>query len=586
VAGAAGEAGSAGQAGGNQAGSAGQAGGPGFVGLLIDDFEDGDGQSLLGTGWYGYTDAGNGGDSTLTFTGATGSAVAMGGPGYASTKSLEVSYSLDKGTYTYDPFVGFGVSLAAGNANFDASGYEGIGYVYRGAAHTVRLETSDVTDYDYYGVPVAASADWKTVMLPFAQFAQGGWGTKVPLDTTHARVVSFHMVGSTGSQATLDIDDLTFVTDIPKGPPDWTILPPQPPADTELASLEITNPLQAQAEATLSKGYNITNWLESDKFVDFSTYNESYVQNLAAAGFKALRLPIDLDRYVTATTGSGDTLDVTLDSDLFLILDSFDTWTQDSGLSLTIDYHQYDRSLDMTDADSAALTVVLWKKVAEHFASSPRTDLYYELLNEPALSVTGTISAAQWDTLANSMIAAIRSVDSTHTLIFGDTSWYDIDQLVKREPLADTNVIYAIHDYDPFLFTHQGASWADMGSTHDVPYPYSEARWSEYSSDLGFTSTMPAWILGSAQGYYRTGTHSAVRNHIVAAKAWAVEHNVPIICNEFGAYDGSSRLEDRVNYYTDVIGVFNELHIPWQHWFMVMDEAGNVNPDIAAAMGL
>ena len=76
------------------------------------------------------------------------------------------------------------------------------------------------------------------------------------------------------------------------------------------------------------------------------------------------------------------------------------------------------------------------------------------------------------------MVAAIRAQDSTHSIIFGDVEWYGIDKLVSRQPLADTNVIYAFHDYEPFIFTHQGASWANLGATHDLPYPYDPARWS------------------------------------------------------------------------------------------------------------
>ena len=62
---------------------------------------------------------------------------------------------------------------------------------------------------------------------------------------------------------------------------------------------------------------------------------------MAAAGFRSLRLPIDLDLYVASTTGTGDSLAITVSEDLWQVLDAFDTWTQAHGLSLTIDYHQY-----------------------------------------------------------------------------------------------------------------------------------------------------------------------------------------------------------------------------------------------------
>jgi licheninase len=125
-----------------------------------------------------------------------------------------------------------------------------------------------------------------------------------------------------------------------------------------------------------------------------------------------------------------------------------------------------------------------------------------------------------------------------------------------------------------------------MASTHDLPYPYSAERWSAYFGDLGFTSAMPSWILDAARGYYHTGNRAAIRNQMVQAKRWAVANNVPVICNEFGAYDRTSRLEDRARYLTDVVSIFEELEIPWQQWFMIMDADGNVLPEYRAALRL
>jgi len=553
----------------------------------VDDFEDGDDQPLIPGAWYRFDDQSKGGGSTLTFSGATDGAIAMNGAGFQSERSLQIDHVFDQGTLSYLPFVGFGASLADPASPLDWSGYEGVSYSYRGAAHNVRVEIPEVKDYDVHGVSVPASDTWKTVVFPFRQFAQEGWGTKVPFDATRVTNLSFYLRGPDGGSGSLQIDDLKVVRTVPAVEPDMPVNPPAVPADEPAGSLVITNPLQAKAEAYLTRGYNITDWLESERFSGF-VYDEDFVSRLALAGFKGLRLPIDLDRYVDSKTGTGASLAITLNSDLFTILDAFDAWTRDHGLSLTIDYHQYDGSLLQSEPDSLALAVLLWGKVAEHFASNPREDLFFELLNEPELSFGGSTkpTQAQWTTLAEQMTAAIRATDQTHTLIFGDVSWYGIDALASRAPLSDANVIYAFHDYDPYIFTHQGASWAGMGTTHDVPYPYSAERWSPYYADLGFSPQMEPWLLASAKSYYGTGNRSAIRNRILKAKRWAVTNNLPVICNEFGAYDGSSRLEDRQRYYTDVVSIFEELAIPWQHWFMVMDASGQVIPEYRAAMHL
>ena len=93
-------------------------------------------------------------------------------------------------------------------------------------------------------------------------------------------------------------------------------------------------------------------------------------------------------------------------------------------------------------------------------------------------------------------------------------------------------------------------------------------------------------MLSAARSYYQTGNRQNLHNQILAAKRWAVTNNVPVICDEFGAYDGASRLEDRVRYLTDVVSIFEELAIPWQQWFMIMDDGGTVIPEYRTAMRL
>ncbi|HET9959942.1 MAG TPA: cellulase family glycosylhydrolase [Polyangiaceae bacterium] len=553
--------------------------------LLVDDFEDGDGIPKVSGGWYGYDDNPDGGKSTLTFTGAAAGAVAMNGVGYESQKSLEVSYTFDQGTLKYQPYVGLGVSIGSSASPLDCSGYVGVSYTYQGGAHRLNVETTDVADYDHFGVALPASATWKTVTLPFATLSQEGWGAKSAFDPKHVTNLAFAIRGTTGASAKLQVDNLKLVASIASGAPDMTIEQPAPPVATPLDSIEIENPLQAKAMQYLTRGYNLTNWLEQERFSGF-TYDESFVKKLAEAGFRGLRLPVDFDLYVESANGEGEDLTLTVSDDLFEVLDAFDAWTKAHGLSLTIDYHQYSTLVQKSDPNSLATAVQLWGAVAKHFADNPREDLFLELLNEPELSFDADPTQDEWTALAERMIKAIRAEDTTHSLIFGDIGWYGIEKLASRAPLSDDNVIYAFHDYAPFIFTHQGATWANVGSTHDIPYPYSPERWSQYYADLGFNTAMESWILSDLRNYYRTGNRDALRNQIIMAKRWGIAHDVPVICNEFGAYDASSRLEDRARYYTDLIGIFDEIEIPWQHWFMVMDAQGQVIPEYRKAMGL
>jgi endoglucanase len=510
----------------------------------------------------------------------------MNGPGFQSQRSLEVSFTLVKGTSTIDPYVGFGASIGSDAAPYDLTKYAGISYTYQGGAHRVQVQVSDVKDYDDFGVNLPASPVWKTVTLPFETFAQEGWGAKAPFDRSHVRNIAFAIKGATGTSAALKVDNVLLTRSTGPATPDMTIQAAAPPADATIDSIAIDNPLQAKAMKYLTRGYNVTNWLEEGRFTGFS-YDEAFVQKLAAAGFRSLRLPIDLDLYVASTSGSGSSLAVTVSDDLWQVLDAFDTWTQTHGLSLTIDYHQYGTLPDVANPDSVQTAVLMWDQVAAHFSKNAREDLFFELMNEPELSFGGTDpTQTEWGAIAERMVSAIRAQDTVHTIIFGDVEWYGIDKLVSRNPLSDANVIYAFHDYEPFIFTHQGASWANLGAAHDLPYPYDPARWSQYYAALGFNASMEPWLLSALRSYYRDGSRAAIRNHIVSAKRWAVTHNVPVICNEFGAYDATSQLADRARYYSDMVDVFQELQIPWQQWFMIMATDGTVIPEYRQALRL
>ncbi len=79
-----------------------------------------------------------------------------------------------------------------------------------------------------------------------------------------------------------------------------------------------------------------------------------------------------------------------------------------------------------------------------------------------------------------------------------------------------------------------------------MPYPCSPASWFERFAELGFDpDVMPAWVIDRAENYYRQGNRNALYNEVARAKRWAVEHAVPVICNELGAWDSGSTTGDR-----------------------------------------
>ena len=546
---------------------------PQGLGVLVDDFEDGDHQSAFDF-WYTYDDKDNGGASTITTPLNVEGDIMPGRVNNGSNYALQVNYTLDRGEYEYDPYVGWGIQVTPDDAN---GRFGGITYWYKGGAHEVHIEVSDVEDYDVHLAKVDASRTWKQAVIRFKDLVQGGWGKEVAFDAKHLKAISFQAKGNKSKVMTdsLFIDNIYLQdsTEVEKDQPDMEIMDPVIPEVTFTeAEITVTNPLQEKAMKYLNKGVNFTNWLENadGKFKDFM-FGEKDVQILAENGFKSLRLPIDLDLYATNRDAfvKGTDAELKFDDDtLFLVLDAFVEWTAKYNMSLVIDYHEYDNSYNATsakDTNYIKMMAECWKHVAAHYAESTREDLFFELLNEPDMS-SGKVTSAQWTIAAQAMIDAIRSVDTKHSILFGDAQWYSISLLVKRTPFTDDNIIYVIHTYEPFAFTHQGGSWTDYATIHDIPFPYDPAKWSTVSGDFGVNKSTKLNVKTAIKNYYKTGSKEAILEQILKAKKWAATNNVPVIINEFGALNLRSSAESRINYLTAMREICDTLQIPWTHW--------------------
>lgn len=175
---------------------------PSNLTALIDNFEDGDEFSEWGGEWSTYTDAGDGGQSTVTTSFSTG---------YNSSKALKASYALKKGNLLYDPQVGVTVDLLADKSTINLNSCTSISYYYKGAAHSVRMESPLVTDYAYHQASAATTNSWTKKTVTLTSMSQPDW-TKMIVDVNSARqnvkAFSWQVSGTTGATGSLEIDNV------------------------------------------------------------------------------------------------------------------------------------------------------------------------------------------------------------------------------------------------------------------------------------------------------------------------------------------------------------------------------------------
>ncbi|MCI0514008.1 glycoside hydrolase family 5 protein, partial [candidate division KSB1 bacterium] len=306
------------------------------------------------------------------------------------------------------------------------------------------------------------------------------------------------------------------------------------------------------AEAPFKRGVNLTNWFQvgSAPQIQFSKFTRQDFVNIKRLGCDVIRFPVNL-HYMTDGAPN-----YTIDPLFFYFFDQVLDWAEELELHLILDNHTFDPAAD-TDPNIGDILVPVWTQIAAHYQHRSRY-LYYEILNEPH-----GISDAKWNAIQQKAIDAIRAIDQKHTIIVGPAGWNSYQNLKYMPVYSDPNLIYTFHFYDPFLFTHQGASWTDpsMVPLTGVPFPYHAARLPVCPPALRNT-----WIEGSLADYKNVGTISKVRELIDIAVNFGAQRNVPLFCGEFGVYIPNSPPIDRVLWYYIVRSYLEEKGIAWTIW--------------------
>ncbi len=306
------------------------------------------------------------------------------------------------------------------------------------------------------------------------------------------------------------------------------------------------------AQLPFSKGINLTGWFQSASShqIQFSKYTKKDFEQIKSLGVDVIRLPINLH---SMTNGAPDYVP----DPLFLeFLDQAVDWAEELQISLILDNHTFDVTAN-TDPAIGDVLVKVWKQMAAHYKGRSGY-VIYEVLNEPH-----GISDTLWGSIQQNVIDAIRTEDTSHYIMVGGANWNSYNSLNQIPLYTDNKLIYTFHFYDPFVFTHQGASWTDpsMVPLSGVPFPYR-------ASDMPGTplSLKGTWMESALNNYSNDGTVAKVKSWLDIAINFKNTRNVPLFCGEFGVYIPNSRDTDRVYWYQVVRTYLEENKIPWTIW--------------------
>lgn len=306
-----------------------------------------------------------------------------------------------------------------------------------------------------------------------------------------------------------------------------------------------------RAEIPFSKGVNLTSWFQagSSRQIQFTRYTKDDFVRIKSLGCDVIRLPINLHFM---TNGAPNYV---IDPLFFEFLDQAVDWAEELKIHLLLDNHSFDPNAN-TEPSVEGILLKVWTQMATHYKDRSNY-VYYEILNEPH-GITTTV----WCQIQQRVINAIRAVDTKHTIVVGASGYNSYSELKNMPVYSDNNLIYTFHFYDPFMFTHQGATWTSyMQDLSGVPFPYDAARMPSTPA-----SAKGTWIESSLNNYKNDGTVAAVKQLIDVAVNFKASRNVNVFCGEFGVYIPNSPHADRVYWYDVVRKYLEEKGIPWTSW--------------------
>lgn len=390
------------------------------------------------------------------------------------------------------------------------------------------------------------------------------------------------------------------------------------------AALALVAPAAA-ATFEARRGINLdiwTTWPDESRWGDPSallpfpewrrTVGPRQLADLRAAGFDFVRMPVDPSPFLSERTGA-------LRENLFEEVVEATREVNRAGLKVIVDLHLFpaggNRAIGMSEVmDDPAMFeryLDLVRRMGSAIAAEDPSWVAFELMNEP---VTACESEEDiWPARLKQMFAAARASATRLTLVLSGGCWGSAEGLARLDPeiIPDDNIIWSFHNYDPFLLTHQGATWAGdfIGYVTGIPYPPHASPAAAETALAGIRDRIDSeapFLRRSAlvayldEQYAAIGTSgglaSAMASGFDRVAAWAKRHGVAqrdILLGEFGMIRqeyGSAYVVPaawRAAYARDMIRLAEEHGFAWALWsyggaFGIVDAFDNsrAEPDV------
>ncbi len=331
------------------------------------------------------------------------------------------------------------------------------------------------------------------------------------------------------------------------------------------------NPLPLIERFEVKRGTNIAHWLSQSQRRGTERemfFTEEDVKAIASMGFDHIRLPIDEEQMWDESGARHD--------DAFELMKKCINWSLESNLRVIVDLHilrshhfNHQEKPLWNDVVEQEKFYDLWRDLSKFLNHFPNGKLAYELMNEAVAD-----DPELWNNLLANAFKAIRVLEPERTIVIGSNRWQSVhtfDDL--KVPEDDSNILLSFHFYEPFLLTHFNASWTELKDySGPVHYPGVILTRGEYDNlPDEWKPVAEKWI---DKEFNIDVMLDMWHQPIEKAKALGL----PLYCGEFGIIKGPPE-SDRLNWYKDMIQLFDQQNIGYANWNYKSGSFGLVEND-------
>ncbi len=325
--------------------------------------------------------------------------------------------------------------------------------------------------------------------------------------------------------------------------------PPTPPPPTPPPP-PVTKSALTHADANIGECINLSNMLEAPNEGDWGrAFVDADFADIAAKGFKTLRLPARFSNH------AGTAPPYTVEPAFMNRVEKAVTLARAAGLRVIIDNHFYDALMSNPAAERDRF-VAIWKQVADRFKGADSM-VWFELLNEP----NGQLTHANLLSILNPALTEVRATNPTRPVVIGGESFSNVRTLANLPLPNDRYLVATFHYYDPFNFTHQGAS---------------------------FLTNPPA----TGRAFGSTADINEINGNVRLVQDFMTRTGVPVFYGEYGAYEGIPMAE-RAKFYKSTHDAYKAINVNGCAWgyantfnFRANAVGGAWNQDLLSAIGL